>query len=142
MKGTTSVIYESPFFDDAEQFAEECSRWIVKHLGMEYPWPGNVRELEQCLRNLLIRGDYTPMTSQTSRELNQKVASANQFATSSLTAYSSASSFFLTCGLTADELMTQYIQALYGREKTLSGTARAAALDRRTVKKYLKLEEI
>ena len=38
--------------------AAEAERWILEHLGADYPWPGNVRELEQCVRNVMIRGEY------------------------------------------------------------------------------------
>ena len=39
---------------------DEVVDWIGRHLGTDYPWPGNVRELEQCVRNVMIRGDYQP----------------------------------------------------------------------------------
>ena len=42
--------------------AGETERWIADHLGPEYPWPGNVRELEQCVRNVLVRGEYRPIS--------------------------------------------------------------------------------
>lgn len=38
----------------------ETAHWIRRTLGETYAWPGNVRELEQCMRNLLLRGDYVP----------------------------------------------------------------------------------
>jgi transcriptional regulator with GAF, ATPase, and Fis domain len=43
-----------------ESLAEEAERWIDAHLGEGYRWPGNVRELEQCVRNVMIRGEYRP----------------------------------------------------------------------------------
>ncbi len=46
--------------DEGEVFAREARIWIEKNLGPRYPWPGNFRELEQCVRNLLVRGDYRP----------------------------------------------------------------------------------
>ena len=46
--------------EEAPTFAKEARRWIEKHLGPHYPWPGNFRELEQCVRNVLIRGEYRP----------------------------------------------------------------------------------
>jgi len=42
----------------AEWLADEVHRWIVGELGLDYPWPGNIRELEQCVRNVLVRGEY------------------------------------------------------------------------------------
>ena len=46
--------------DDAESLAGETASWIKEHLGPHYPWPGNLRELEQCLRTVLIHGEYRP----------------------------------------------------------------------------------
>ena len=46
--------------EEAESLAAEVAEWINKHLGPRYPWPGNVRELEQCFRNVMIHGAYTP----------------------------------------------------------------------------------
>src|SRR5205823_3826580 len=46
--------------EEAESLADEVERWIVKHLGRDYPWPGNFRELEQCVNNVLIRHEYRP----------------------------------------------------------------------------------
>ena len=104
--------------EDAESFAAQCCDWIVKNLGLEYPWPGNVRELEQCLRNLLIRGEYTPMAKSPSPPADLE-------------------SLFLSSGMDAESLMKAYVAALYKREKSMLGVAKVSGLDRRTVKKYL-----
>ena len=45
---------------EAEALAEEALVWIRRELGPSYPWPGNIRELEQCVRNVLVRGEYRP----------------------------------------------------------------------------------
>src|SRR5438093_11473618 len=45
---------------EADTLAEETESWIDAHLGEGYRWPGNVRELEQCVRNVMIRGEYRP----------------------------------------------------------------------------------
>ncbi|MBQ7652120.1 MAG: sigma-54 factor interaction domain-containing protein [Victivallales bacterium] len=104
--------------EDAISFASQCCDWIIKNLGLDYPWPGNVRELEQCLRNLLIRGEYTPMAQSTAHS-------------------STTEEFLLNCGMNAEALMRAYVTALYKREKSMLGVAKASGLDRRTVKKYL-----
>ena len=103
--------------EHAASFADRCCEWIVSHLGLDYAWPGNVRELEQCLRNLLLRGDYKPMLH------SQNPATASQF--------------LENCTLTADELMRQYVAAMHRRLGNASAVSRATGLDRRTVKKYL-----
>ena len=46
--------------EEAEEFAAEAVAWIGSNLGEAYAWPGNFRELEQCVRNLLVRGEYRP----------------------------------------------------------------------------------
>ena len=109
--------------DDSEavSFADEACDWIRKNLGLKYPWPGNVRELEQCLRNLLIRGSYAPSSAIGSGKAGE----------------GSSGEYFRDCRLTAEEVMRQYLQALYEREGNLARTAAAAGLDRRTVRKYL-----
>ena len=100
---------------EAEIFAEESMRWILGNLGVEYQWPGNVRELEQCLRNLLVRGAYEPP--------KQEAATVGEVADVSLT---------------AEQVLRNYMQAVFVREgRNIARTARAAGVDRRTVKKYL-----
>lgn len=103
---------------NADSFAERCGDWIVENLGVDYAWPGNVRELEQCLRNLLIRGRYTPITH--SRQESWSV-----------------DAFFGECGWTADEVMKRYVAAVHKKEGSVLGTSKATGLDRRTVKKLL-----
>jgi DNA-binding NtrC family response regulator len=46
--------------EEAGVLAGETEDWITKHLGSDYRWPGNVRELGQCVRNVMIRGEYHP----------------------------------------------------------------------------------
>jgi transcriptional regulator with GAF, ATPase, and Fis domain len=45
---------------EAEELASEAVAWVQRNLGPGYSWPGNYRELEQCVRNVLIRRDYSP----------------------------------------------------------------------------------
>ena len=105
--------------EDAQDFADKCGDWIMANLGVDYAWPGNVREMEQCLRNLLIRGEYRPP------------------ANDNATGHDSTEDFFSNCRMTADELMRRYIGAIHKREGTIAATATITGLDRRTVKKYL-----
>jgi transcriptional regulator of acetoin/glycerol metabolism len=88
--------------------------WVDQHLGNEYPWPGNVRELEQCVRNVMIRGEYRPQASATAEDdLGQRV---------------------LEGSLTADELLTRYVRRVHGQAGSYQEAARRLGLDRRTVK--------
>src|SRR5262249_2927350 len=42
----------------SQGLADEVHGWIDENLGANYPWPGNIRELEQCVKNILVRGEY------------------------------------------------------------------------------------
>lgn len=99
--------------------ADEVEAWIRTRLGEDYPWPGNVRELEQCVRNVLIRGEYhPPAISGGDVETLETLAGA---------------------GLTADEVLQRYCALVHAREGSYEGAARRLGLDRRTVKSKVEL---
>jgi transcriptional regulator of acetoin/glycerol metabolism len=102
--------------DEAESLAREAGEWILHRLGPDYEWPGNYRELEQCIRNLLIRKDYRPVS------WGRKDSSGGLFEP----AYGGR--------LTASELLTRYCTLIYARTGSYEETARRLDLDRRTVK--------
>ncbi|AMV35494.1 Transcriptional regulatory protein ZraR [Pirellula sp. SH-Sr6A] len=47
--------------DRTEQLVEQVVEWISRNLGSHYAWRGNFRELEQCVRSIVIRGNYLPV---------------------------------------------------------------------------------
>ena len=47
---------------EADECLPEVETWIRTHLPAGYAWPGNYRELEQCVRNVIIRQSYRPIT--------------------------------------------------------------------------------
>jgi len=101
---------------EAESLAEETERWIDAHLGDGYHWPGNVRELEQCVRNVMIRGEYRPPRA-ARVSARQRVAEE-----------------MLAGSLNADELLRRYCTLVYAETGSYQETARRLDLDRRTVK--------
>ena len=92
-------------------------------LKKNYAWPGNVRELEQAVRRILVTRDYSPE--------NSAASDADQAA--------QLSDAFFAGALDADTLLARYCTLLYQRFQNLEEVARRTRLDRRTVKRYLKL---
>ncbi len=107
---------------DAEEvpsFTRDTLAWIERNLGARYPWPGNFRELEQCVRNLVLRGEYRPagpLARAGSDDWNVLIESG---------------------ALTAEELMRRYTRIVFAQAGTIEETARRLDLDRRTVKARL-----
>ncbi|MBU1239519.1 sigma 54-interacting transcriptional regulator, partial [Myxococcota bacterium] len=90
---------------------------IERHLGPDYPWPGNVRELEQCVRRVLLKGEYKgAMPAGTASETLMAAIEEGTISAQSLTA--------------------TYCRFLYARHKNYEEVGRLTGLDRRTVKKY------
>jgi hypothetical protein len=101
---------------EAEGVAWQVEEWIAGHLGPDYPWPGNVRELEQCVRNVMIRGEYRPAGRVSPTRREELVED------------------FLGGSLSAEELLRSYCTLLYARTGSYLETARRLGLDRRTVR--------
>jgi DNA-binding NtrC family response regulator len=102
--------------EEGDALADEAERWIERQLGGDYSWPGNVRELEQCVRNVMIRGEYRPARP-IDRSAHTELAAA------------------LEAGaLTADELLRRYCTLVFQRTGSYQETARRLGIDRRTVK--------
>jgi hypothetical protein len=99
--------------EEVDATVHEMVQWITTHLGADYPWPGNVRELEQCVRSLLVRGEYRPASRPASSpSLGAQMERGE---------------------LTAEELLDAYCAWVHGQAGTYVEAARRLGLDRRTV---------
>lgn len=97
-----------------EAIADEAADWIQKNLSPHYPWLGNFRELEQCVRNIMIGGKYTPRNQGGhGNALWQEVRAGT---------------------LSADNLLSRYCLQVYKETGSFQATSKIVQLDRRTVK--------
>jgi len=111
--------------EDVEPLVDETIVNIDRRLGPDYAWPGNFRELEQCVRNVLVRGDYHPTATAVPEKPSRDA---------------------LTCDiadgiLTADQLLTRYCVHVYGITGTYEATALRLGIDRRTVAARVKASQ-
>jgi len=106
---------------EAERVADDVHRYVVTQLGVQYQWPGNIRELEQCLRNVVIHGEYRP----------RRVPSAEPDAAGEL------AGSLRRGALTADALVQRYAALVYAHTGSLQETARRLGMDWRTVRKLV-----
>lgn len=112
--------------EEAPSLTGEAMEVIRRDLDPDYPWPGNFRELEQCVRNILVHGEYAP------QPLGKPDAA------------SPASELALEIQLgrlTANDLMSRYVSLLYEKTPNYEELGRRLGLDRRTVKKYVQPDD-
>ena len=102
---------------------------IATHLGGEYPWRGNVRELEQCVRRVILTGRYTPDPK---LDLERETSGDGQGWVPEM----------VDSGWTLQELTARYCAELYEQLGTYEAVAAALDIDRRTVKKYVDLDDV
>lgn len=108
--------------EEADAFAHDTVAWIETTLGEAYAWPGNFRELEQCVRSLVLRGEYRPagpLARGGAEDWNATIEAGS---------------------LTAEELLRRYTRIVHAQAGTIEETARRLDLDRRTVKARLASE--
>jgi len=93
--------------------AAEVLDWVHRRLGRDYAWPGNVRELEQCVRSVLLRGEYHPPAGTRAQGFWERAAASE---------------------LSADELLNGYCRQVYQACGSYEEAGRRLGLDRRTVR--------
>src|SRR6516165_5850115 len=102
---------------EAPELTAQVEGVVRASLGESYPWPGNFRELEQCVRNVLIHGDYRPAAAASGENESGDLERGMRAGT-----------------MTADELLRRYVRIVYDQTGNLVETARRLDLDRRTVR--------
>jgi DNA-binding NtrC family response regulator len=113
--------------DHLEWLAHLTVDWIERspQLGLGYSWPGNFRELEQCVRNVMVRGEYHPLPMPAARTAAPPTV-ANPPLESFLDAVRRTS-------LSFDELLEQYCSLVYARCGNVAEAARRLDKHRATV---------
>jgi hypothetical protein len=107
--------------DEAPWLAANVERVVLESLGAAYAWPGNMRELEQCVRNVLVHGEYRPRLIPAS-DADGLAAAIRAGA------------------LSAEALLQRYVAVVYNTAGTLHEAARRLGLDSRTVRAKLGLK--
>jgi DNA-binding NtrC family response regulator len=105
---------------EADELTLQVESVVRNNLGEDYGWPGNFRELEQCVRNVLIHGDYKPAAGRSAEADPDDLSRGLR-----------AGAF------TAEELLRRYVRIVYDDSGSLLETARRLDLDRRTVRAKL-----
>jgi DNA-binding NtrC family response regulator len=112
--------------------AEKLTGEVLQHihdsdsLGDDYPWPGNIRELEQCVRNVMIRKAYQPC-----RAMETTFGNVATYRASLRDILARG----MSCGLTAEELESEYCRVAYAQTGDYKQTGEMLGLDWRTVKR-------
>ncbi len=110
---------------EGDAIAREVHAFIEANLPRDYAWPGNVRELEQCVRNVVIRGGYTP-------------AALGGLAPASVLPARGPTAELLDAvargAIDADLLLSRYATLVYHQAGSYEETARRIGIDRRTVR--------
>jgi len=116
--------------DEAARLAAEAETYIEQHLGPKYAWPGNIRELEQCVRNIVIRSEYRPVS----------IATAGHDATLGASDPCDEIAAAIRTQATADDILRMHCTWAYRSAGSYEAAAKMLGLDRRTIKAKLDTE--
>jgi transcriptional regulator with AAA-type ATPase domain len=109
--------------------------WIESSptLGPYYDWPGNFRELEQCVRNVMVRGQYHPVRLPTHDSPLPTQATAAIFVGSTNPAVEAFLKRVRASDLTYDELLNYYCSLVFSRSEHLTAAASQLEKHRATI---------
>ncbi len=121
-----------------ERLTQSTLAWIESsaEMGPAYAWPGNFRELEQCVRSMMVRGEYRP-PARYQRPLS------NPHAGSHVTSPSYLDRFIedIRGGrLGFEELLVRYCSLVHSRTGNVAETARRLNKHRVTVQGRIEQE--
>ncbi|MBL1216641.1 MAG: sigma-54-dependent Fis family transcriptional regulator [Planctomycetes bacterium] len=127
---------------ESRPLVEETIDYISTSMPPDYGWPGNIRELDQCVRNVLIRGEYEPAAQWTTPRTpdNDAGHDAEQVTDGGSGGRDSVSEMMqqMKAGrLSVDELTNQYCTLVYAQCGSYQEAGRRLGLDRRTVKERI-----
>jgi transcriptional regulator with AAA-type ATPase domain len=118
--------------DHLDWLAQLTVEWIERspQLGWGYSWPGNFRELEQCVRNVMVRGQYHPLSMHA-----LPAAAMPPAAKTPVDAFVDA---VRRTSLSFDELLEQYCSLVFARSGNLAEAARRLDKHRATVQSRIR----
>lgn len=100
---------------EGNDLANDVMTWIRDNIAADYTWPGNVRELEQCVRNIVIRQMYAPVSDHAG-------------------GHDGLDRALIESGLSLDDLLNRYCTLIFNQTGNYVEAARRLAVDRRTIK--------
>lgn len=113
-----------------DQLTQSALAWIESSpaLGPNYAWPGNRRELEQCVRSVMVRGEYHPPALPLANQVvSSPTANPKSIALQQFLAEVRAGR------LDHDELLTRYCSLIHSQTGNVAETARRLKKHRVTV---------
>ncbi|MBL4576513.1 MAG: sigma-54-dependent Fis family transcriptional regulator [Opitutaceae bacterium] len=107
--------------EEVDELTEDTLKYIQEKLPHNYSWPGNFRELEQCVRNIMIHGNYLP----------------HRIRNDTFIAISQSQQAFTDGAYSLNELLKTYVTQEYNRTPNMAEVGMRLKVDPRTIKKYL-----
>ena len=123
--------------DFVAHLGQDVLDWIERspEIGLSYSWPGNFRELEQCVRSVMVRGEYHPPArhSINARRLANRTPASTPASPEVETALDTFITEVKAGMLTYDELVERYCSLIFSRTNNIAETARRLQKHRVTI---------